>query len=419
MDQSELILEGYHEGYANVSGQSSTIVPEKGRGVWIITPEGEEYLDFGAGYRVHQLGYQEHVYARYIQILSHHLLHSSMPGLDFNAWPHSLGVRLIQRLRSIVPIKDSKVFFCNSGTEAVEGAIKISPERNNSRPYIFSFEGAFHGRTLASLSLTHGQSVYHEGYPRFPHCLSVPFPCDQKSFDAMRYLLEEGGWHVSPDHINKIFVEFVQGEGGMRQALPEAMRWLRDFCSEYEIILVDDEVQAGLGSTGKMFACEHYGVIPDVMLLAKGFGLGIIPFGTVVFRRDLDWEKPGQHSNTMGGTKSQCIAALLLFDLFEEQQVVRNAAERGEDVRIHLESLQKAFSEFITGVHGLGLMQGIDCVTSEVRDAVVARTLKEKLILIKASERTIRITPPLIISKEEIALGMERIRKAFASIPKP
>ncbi|MBI4115853.1 MAG: acetyl ornithine aminotransferase family protein [Candidatus Omnitrophica bacterium] len=401
-------------------------VAEKGEGVWLKDSDGNEFLDFTAGIAVTSTGHCHPRVVRAIQDQATKLLH--MSGTDFY---YDVQVKLAEKLAQIAPWKGKKkVFFTNSGAEAVEAAIKLA-RYHTGREKLIAFFGAFHGRTLGALSLTASRvvqrekfgpllpGVHHVGYGycyRCPYNLKYP-QCDIACVSYLEDTLFKKT--VPPEEVAAIIVEPIQGEGGLIMPPPGYHEALRELTRKHKILLIVDEIQAGMGRTGKMFAIEHWGVEPDIITVAKGIASGM-PLGAMIAKSELvDWE-PGSHANTFGGNPVACRAALETIDLIESK-LMENAKCVGEYLKAELLDLGKKYP-LIGDVRGAGLMLGIELVRNretkepavEERNKIVQKAFRRGLLLLGCGECGIRFTPPLVVTKSEvdIAIGiLERCLK--------
>jgi 4-aminobutyrate aminotransferase len=324
------------------------------------------------------------------------------------------------------------VFFCNSGTEANEAAIKVL-RHSTGRKYFIAFIGAFHGRTMGSLSLTASKPIHKKGYiPMMGGVVHVPYPNpyrnpwhidgyehpDELINRVIEYIEYWMLQHFVPaDEVAGIFFEPIQGEGGYIVPPKNFFNELYKLAKKYGIMLVDDEVQMGLGRTGKMFAIEHFGIAPDVITLAKALGGGAIPIGATIYRAELDFA-PGAHSNTFGGHALASMAALKTIEIIEK--LLPHVSELEKVFRERLAELKEKYQS-VGDVRGLGLAWGIEFVKDrktkehdvKTRDKVVREALKKGLILLPCGKSSIRIAPPLIISEEEAKIGLDILDKAI------
>ncbi len=409
---------------------SFKLVAERGQGVWVEDVDGNIFLDCNAGVAVCSTGHCHPEVVRAIQEQAEQLIH--MCGTDYY-YRHMPA--LAKKLDEIVPVaRPTRTHFANSGTEAVETALKLAMHATGREKFI-AFFNSFHGRTLGSLSLTSSRAAQRVGFKRqaldvvhvpYPNEFRNPFnPADCGDGDAGQGALN---WITErlfktttpPEEVAAIVVEAVQGEGGYVPAPKEFLKGLRRICDEHGILLIVDEVQSGMGRTGKMFACEHYDVQPDIVCIAKGIGSGL-PIGACVARADLmDW-KPGAHASTFGGNPV-CIAAALKTIELLQNGLVQNSAEVGGYLKAGLERLQKKY-DCIGDVRGMGLMLGVEFVSdrtsnkpdAQLRDRVEMACFQRGLIVLGAGVNTIRWSPPLIIAKENIDVALEIFDAAIAA----
>lgn len=368
---------------------------ERGEGAWLISTEGEKYLDFGGGIAVASLGYNHpHLVGALIE-QAQKLWHTS------NLFQIPQGERLVQRLTEATFA--DYVFFTNSGAEALELTIKMArkwnyvsgaPERNR----IVTFEGAFHGRTLATIAAG-GNAKYLEGFgPALDGFDQVPFG-DLKAVEA-----------AITDKTGAILVEPIQGEGGIRAGTPEFIRGLRALADKHKILLCFDEVQCGMGRTGKFFAYQLYGVTPDIIASAKGIGGGF-PLGAVLATAEAAKGMTyGTHGTTYGGNPLAMACGNAVLDVMLAPGFLEDVAKKGLHLRQALAGLQAEHPEVIAEIRGEGLMQGVKLKVPNIDFAAAARA--EKLIVIPAGENVVRILPPLVVSDEEILEGVRRLGAA-------
>jgi 4-aminobutyrate aminotransferase len=404
-------------------------VIESGKGVWVTDVDGNVFLDFSAGIGVVSTGHCHPLVVKAVREQAGKLLH--MSGTDFY-YPNQ--ANLAEKLAEIVPgAKNKKVFFGNSGAEAVECAMKLARYHKRRARYI-AFTGAFHGRTFGALSLTASRAAQRRYFApllsgvthvSYAYCYRCSFNLQYPSCDmaCVKYIEEVVLKKVVPaEEVAAIFVEPIQGEGGYIVPPSGFMPALRALCDKYEMLLVDDEVQSGMGRTGRMFAIEHFNTKADIYCIAKGVASGM-PLGACVARAGImDWE-PGSHASTFAGNPVSCAAALKTIELLEDG-LVENAARLGEIALTRLAALKERY-EFIGDVRGKGLMIGVelvgDAITKEPvkdrRDAVVYEAFKNGLLLLGAGESTVRFIPPLVIAESELHVGLEiferALRKAF------
>jgi len=409
---------------------SFMLVAERAQGVWIEDVDGNIFLDCNAGVAVCSTGHCHPEVVAAIQKQAAEMIH--MCGTDYY-YRHM--PQLAQKLDEIVPVPaPTRTHFANSGTEAVETALKLAMHATGREKFI-AFFNSFHGRTLGSLSLTSSRAAQRRGFRRQAlDVVHVPYPNEFRNpFNAAD--CGDGGagqgaltWieerlfktTTPPDEVAGIVVEVVQGEGGYVPAPRNFLEGLRRICDLHGIMLIVDEVQSGMGRTGKMFASDHFDLKPDIVCIAKGIGSGL-PLGVCVARADLmDW-KPGAHASTFGGNPV-CIAAALKTIELLEGGLVRNSAEVGNYLKSELENLKRKY-DCIGDVRGLGLMIGVEFVADrtsnkpapELRDRVEAACFERGLVILGAGTNTIRWSPPLILTKENVDVGVEIFDQAIAA----
>ncbi len=390
------------------------LIVARGEGCMIEDVDGNRFLDLTSGIAVTSTGHCHPAVVQAIQAQAATLLH--MSGTDFYYTPQ---IELAEQLAALMPGPGSKrVFFCNSGTEAIEAAIKLA-RYYTGRQHIIAFFGAFHGRTLGALSLTASKSVQREKFfPLLPGVFHAPFPDPYRcpiGMTPQAHASECVAWirhHLlhqvtSPKNVAAIVVEPIQGEGGYVVPPPNFHRELKALCEEHGILLVADEIQSGIGRTGKFFAIEHFGVEPDIIAVAKGIASGL-PLGAIISRSEvMDW-KPGSHASTFGGNPVACAAAKATLALITNG-LMQNAAVQGAYLLQHLRALQPRFP-LIGDVRGLGLMIGVELVRDRAtkvradteREAIIAAAFQRGLLLLGCGTNNIRFCPALTISREEI-----------------
>jgi 4-aminobutyrate aminotransferase len=398
------------------------LVVARGSGAVIEDVDGNLFLDFTAGIAVTSTGHcHPHVVAA-IQDQAARLIH--MSGTDFYYQPQ---IDLAQRLAEAAPGESPKrVFFTNSGAEALEAALKLA-RWHTGRSRAVAFFGAFHGRTYGAMSLSGSKVVHRRGFsPLVPDIHHVPFPrgckqCTETSGCPCIRQIEETLFKrtAPPDEVAAIFVEPIQGEGGYHVPPSGFLPALRDLCDRYGILLVADEVQTGMGRTGRLFAVEHWNVEPDIICLAKGIASGM-PLGAIVAKEAvMDWP-PGSHASTFGGNPVSCRAALATLELLERGYTA-NAAQRGEQLRRGLVELQRRFPE-IGDVRGLGLMVAMDLVKDREgltpdparRDEIVQTAFRHGLLLLGCGESAVRFCPPLCVSAEQVEAALRILAEVLA-----
>ena len=409
---------------------SFKLVAERASGVWVEDVDGNVFLDCNAGVAVCSTGHCHPEVVKAIQEQAAELIHICGTDYYYRHMP-----QLAEKLDAIVPVKSpTRTHFANSGTEAVETALKLAMHVTGREKFI-GFFNSFHGRTMGSLSLTSSKAAQRKGFKRQAlDVVHVPYPNEFRNpFNAAD--CGDGGagqgaltWieerlfktTTPPEEVAGIVVEAVQGEGGYVPAPKNFLQGLRRICDQHGIMLIVDEVQSGMGRTGKMFACEHYGIEADIVTIAKGIASGL-PLGACVARADLMNWKPGAHASTFGGNPV-CIAAALRTIELLEGGLVQNAAEVGAYLKAGLEKLKQKH-ECIGDVRGMGLMIGVEFVTDkaslkpnvELRDRVENAVFERGLILLGAGTNAIRWSPPLILTKENVDVALEIFDDAISA----
>jgi 4-aminobutyrate aminotransferase len=316
-------------------------------------------------------------------------------------------IGLCEKLAQIAPGSGpKKVFLTNSGTETIEAALKLA-RYTTKRKHAIAFHGAFHGRTMGSLSLTASRASHRAPFlPLVPGVHHVPYGIE--GLGALEKLFR---YEVPPEEVAAIFVEPIQGEGGYIVPPPEYLPTLQDLCRRHEILLVADEIQSGFGRTGRMFACEHWGVEPDILCVAKGIASGM-PLGAMIARDEISTWTRGSHGSTFGGNPVACAAALATIQVIEDG-LVENAAQMGGFLKEELKKLQSAHS-VVKEVRGLGLMIGVEFAKADaqrtpdpkLRDQVMQTCFEQGLLLLNCGESTLRFCPPLIVNREQIEAAL-------------
>ena len=409
---------------------SFQLVAERAQGMWVEDVDGNIFLDCNAGVAVCSTGHCHPEVVAAIQQQSEQLIH--MCGTDYF---YRLMPEFARKMDEITPVPSpTRTHFANSGTEAVETALKLAMHATGREKFI-AFFNSFHGRTLGSLSLTSSKVAQRKGFKRqaldvvhvpYPNVFRHPFTGLQS--DAATVSRASLDWieqrlfktTTPPEEVAAIIVECVQGEGGYVPAPKEFLQGLRRICDEHGILLIADEVQSGMGRTGKMFASDHYDFKPDIVCIAKGIASGL-PLGATVARADLmDW-KPGAHASTFGGNPVALAAALKTIELLE-RELVANSASVGAYLQ---EGLRKLMSKHdcIGEVRGLGLMVGVEFVEDRdsmkiapaLRDRVEFACYERGLILLGCGTNTIRWSPPLIITRENVDVALEIFDEAIAN----
>jgi 4-aminobutyrate aminotransferase len=404
-------------------------VMARGRGAEAWDVDGNRFLDFMSGIGVASTGHAHPKVVQAIKDAADDFLHISS---DY--W-HERMTRLAERINELDPMREPvQVLVCQSGTESVEGALKLA-RYVTGRPRFIGFLGGFHGRTMGSLAFTSSKVTQQAGFfPTMPGVTHVPYPnpyrplfvgADQGRavLDYIEMLFQS---NVPPSEVAAILVEPIQGEGGYLVPPDSFLPGLRALCDRHGILLIFDEVQCGIGRSGRMFASQHWGVSPDIMTLAKGLASGL-PMGLVVARRShMQQWKRGAHGNTFGGNPLCCAAALATLELVEREYAA-NAAAVGEYFIGRLRELQQRFP-CIGDVRGKGLMIGMELVTDpksrapakKLCDAVLTRAFHHGLLLLSCGASTVRFIPPLMIDRshvdEALTLLEPALKEALASV---
>jgi 4-aminobutyrate aminotransferase len=397
------------------------LVVARGEGAIVEDVDGNRFLDFNAGIAVVATGHCHPHVVGAIRRQAETLLH--MSGTDFY---YENMVQLAEKLAAIAPGGvPRRVYFGNSGTEAVEAAMKMARYHTGKQQFV-AFFGSFHGRTMGSLSLTGSKSVQKKGFfPLVPGVHHVPYPnCYRCPYDrtpetccveCVRHIEDVLIKHIVPaDEIAAIVVEPVQGEGGYIVPQQRFFDELRDLAARHRILLVFDEVQSGMGRTGRMFAADHFGAVPDILTLAKGIASGM-PLGATVARAEvMDW-KPGSHASTFGGNPVCISAALATIELLE-RELTDNAARIGAHIMNRIRDWPARFPN-VGQVRGLGLMIGIEFVRDQgtkerapdLRDAVEKLAFERGLLVLGCGANSLRLCPPLVITKDQADFAVETL----------
>ncbi len=404
--------------------RSYPFVMDHGKGSEVWDVDGNRFLDFMGGIAVTSTGHAHPKVVKAIQEQAEQFLHISS---DFY---HVKWIELAEKLDEIAPFNEAAMsFMTNSGTEAVETAIKLA-RYHTGRSNFIGFTGAFHGRTMGAVTFTASKPSYHGGfYPLMNGVVHAPFPnpyrpvLDRKSGEdygetVVRYIEDQILGHIlPPDEVAGILVETIQGEGGYIVPPPGFYPALRKLCDKYDILLMVDEVQSGMGRTGKWWAIEHFGIEPDIVTAAKGIASGI-PLGACIARQSvMDWER-GSHGNTYGGNPLACAAALATIELIQDEYLA-NAGEVGQYTIDALEEIQ-ARHPCIGDVRGIGLMIGVDFVNDrkskepakQLADRVVELAFERGLLTLGCGKSVIRVAPALSITKTEVDEGLSIFEEA-------
>jgi len=419
------------DSYVATTTKSLQIVAKRARGLDVEDVDGNMFLDFSSGISVLNVG---HCHPRIVEAVkrqSDELMHFA--GTDFY---YDIQASLAQKLSEVTPgTYEKKTFFSNSGTESVEAAIKIA-RWSTRRSRMIAFIGAFHGRTMGSLSLTASKPVQQQrffpGVPGvthlpFAYCYRCPYHLEYPSCDLWcAKTLEETYFStfIPPDEVAALFGEPVQGEGGYVVPPKEFYPTIHKIIKKHGILFADDEVQAGLGRTGRMWGIENWGIQPDIMSMSKSLGSGI-PIAATVFRKELDFGMEGSHSNTFGGNLVGCAASLATLDVIKDERLVENSAKMGEYFRKRLAELQEKH-EIIGDIRGLGLMIAVEFVRNrktkefavKERDDIINKAFKRGLILLGCGKSGVRLIPSLNVTKEQIDTATEIIDSSIGAVVK-
>jgi 4-aminobutyrate aminotransferase len=418
VDQAQLWRDRDAELLSPAYSRYSDLVVDRAEGAHLYTVDGRDVLDFGSGIGVVNLGHRHPAVTAAVHAQVDRLWHTSVTTLN------TMAIQAAEALVRISPPGLDTVFLCNSGAEAVEGALKLA-RKATGRSEIIAFRGAFHGRTYGALTLTASKAKYHQGvgpflpgvhHVEYPYCLrrcpaDASGRCGVAAGDEIERLLATT---VAPSDVAAIVVEPVLGEGGYVVPPAEFLPTLRRICDEHGILLVCDEVQSGVGRTGRNFAVDHFGVVPDIMCVAKGFGNGM-PIGALVAPAAVmrAWH-PGDHGTTFGGNPVACAAAVAVVEVLQSEHIVERAATLGASTMQRLRSWQ-SWAPQLAEVRGLGLMIGLEFLhddrtpaadlVADIRD----RALRRDVLLLGCGtdENVIRLAPPLTIPEDELSRGLD------------
>ena len=400
----------------------TNIVAERAEGAYVYDVQGERYLDFTCGIGVTNTGHCHPQIVKAAQEQVGKLIHGQV-----NIVYHQPLLRLAEALREVMPGPLDSFFFSNSGAEALEGAVKLA-RHATGRPNIIVFQGSFHGRTVLTMTMTTSKTVYRQHYqPLAAGVFVAPYPYAYRygwdpeetsrwCLKELRHLLAS---QTAPSETAAIIVEPVLGEGGYVVPPRSFLAGLREICDEHGILLVADEVQSGFGRTGRFFAIEHFGVIPDVITMAKGLASGFPLSGVAAPRALMDRWVPGTHGGTYGGNAVACAAAEATVRVLQDG-LVENAARMGEVLMTGLRDIQSRYG-VVGDVRGLGLMAGAEFTQADGSPAtvlvkeVIARCLEDRLMLLNCGtySNVVRWIPPLIVTQEQIETGLRIFEQAL------
>ena len=399
----------YDEAWTSPSlPRAYPIVPVRGEGLAVEDIDGNLFLDFAAGIAVNSTGHSHPQVVAAIKEQAADLIHFSAS--DFYL---PIYAEVCERLARLAPFDGpARVYLGNSGTEVVEASIKLARYATR-RPYLVAFLGAFHGRTYGSVSLTASKAKYHAGFaPLLPGIFHAPFGHvrDLRWFDEV--LFDK----LAPaNEVAAVIVEPIQGEGGY--VVPETgfLEGLRELCDRHGILLIADEIQSGAGRTGRMWAVEHWGVKPDILLTAKGIASGMTLAAMIARAPLLEAWGRGAHGSTYGGNPLACAAALVTIDLLESG-LIENAAERGEQALAGLRPLLERFPALVRDVRGKGLMVGVEMDSAEHAEAVQWGAFQRGLLVLECGRTTVRMCPALTVSEAEMATALRIFGDAVAAV---
>ena len=423
--KAQALIERDHAVISPSYPRGYPFVMDHGQGTEVWDVDGKRFLDFMGGIAVVSTGHSHPNVVKAIQEQAEKFIHISS---DFY---HEKWIELAEKLDEIAPFEEQAIsFMTNSGTEAVETAIKLA-RYHTGRMNFIGFTGAFHGRTMGAVTFTASKPAYHGGfYPLMNGVVHAPFPDPYRPVletrpgedygeAVVRYIDEQILDHIiPPDEVAGILVETIQGEGGYIIPPDSFYPALRKLCDKYGILLIVDEVQSGMGRTGKWWAIEHFGVEPDMFTTAKGIASGM-PLGACVARRSvMDWSK-GTHGNTYGGNPISCAASLATIDLIQNEYL-ENATQMGQYTLDALEEIMHRHPS-IGHIRGKGLMVGVEFVKNretkepakELVDRIVNLAFERGLLLLSCAKSVIRIAPPLSISRAEVDEGLQILAESI------
>ncbi len=392
----DLYMRYVNPGLAQLMKFAGFGVESHAEGMYIYDDSGQAFLDFLGGYGVFALGHRHPVVVEAV-----HRQLDRIPLSSKVLFSDVLG-QFCEALAMVTPGDLTYSFICNSGTEAIEGAIKVARSYTGREKFICA-KGGFHGKSMGALSAT-GREQYKTAFePLVPGFVHVPF----NDIDAAAEAIDE--------HTAGVIIEPIQGEGGIHAASNAYLPALRELCTERGALLIADEVQTGMGRTGRMFACEHYGVTPDIMTLAKALGGGVVPSGAVV-STPVIWNKvfgenPLVHTSTFGGNPLACAAGLATLKVLKDEDLVANAAARGQQLLAGLRTLPEQFPGVVREVRGMGLMAGVEFELDDVGKLVISGLNHRGVIAAYTlnNPRVIRMEPPLIVSEQQVDQALQAL----------
>ncbi len=411
--------------------RAESLVGEEGWGVYVRDVDGNVFLDLSSGMFVLNYGYSHPSLTRAVQQQLAKLTHFA--GTDFY---YDVQVRLAEELVKLVPGKfDKRVYFGSSGAEAVEAAFKCA-RWHTRRPRMIAYTGAFHGRTFGAMSLSSASAKHHKffaplvpgvSFMPYPYCYRCPFGqsypgCD---FQCIEYIQESLRKVIPAEEVAAVITEPIQGNSGYIIPPPEYYPMVKEICDDHGWLFIADEIQTGLGRSGKMFAMEYWGVTPDIVCVAKALAGGMAPIGAMIgSEKVMDWE-PGSHASTFGGNLVACAAALAGLEVLKKEKLVKRAERLGKVALKRLQEMEEEHSS-IGEVRGKGLLLAIEMVGNtetkeravEERNKVVRSALDKGLIVFRGGRSVIRIAPSLTINKRDLDLGLDILEEALTEVEK-
>lgn len=410
--------------------RSAPLVGEKAQGMYIEDPDGNVFMDFGSGIAVTALGHRHPVVVEAMKKQLDKLIFVN--SLDYYS-PSQ--VDYAEKICALTPGDfEKRIFYTNSGSESVEAAIKVA-KAHNRRPYGVSYINGFHGRTMGAISFTTTNLEGRRGFaPMYPIGQFVPYPycyrclfnkeypsCDMECMNYMTDIVFKK--ILPPDEVSFIIFEPIQGSGGYIVPPKEFFTRLRTICDEHGIVLIADEVQTGFGRTGKMFACEHFGLEPDVITLSKAFAHGL-PAGAAIAKAEImDWD-PGAHEGTLNGGPVIMEAAKAVLQVLDDEKLVENAEKMGAYLKKKLTILQQKYT-VIGDIRGLGLMAGVEFIendekkpAADLRNKLIQEAFGRGLLLLGAGASSIRLAPPLIVKEGEIDIAINILEDCLKKLVK-
>lgn len=418
--------------YLATSTKVARIAIESAKGSLIKDVDGNTYIDFSSGVSVMNVGHCHPRIVRAVQEQAEKMMH--VAGTDYY---YKVQSDLVDRLCHLGPGDHAKkVFLSNSGTESVECAMKVARWHFRDRKQFIAFTGAFHGRTMGSLSLTASKKVQRERFfPLIPGVTHIPYPYCYRCPYKMEYpscdcwcakILKEHYFEsvLPPQEVAALFMEPIQGEGGYIVPPKGWHSAISKIVRDEGILVVDDEVQAGMARTGKMWAIEHFGVVPDIVCTAKSLGSGI-PIGATIFRKELDFGVKCAHSNTFGGNCVACASALATLDIIRDEKLAEQAERKGKVIAARLNEMMESY-EVVGDVRGVGMMQAIEFVKEKrtkepavkIRDVVISLCTKRGLFAICCGGSGLRLIPPLTIEDEHLNTGLDIVESCIRDAAK-